>query len=57
VAAEVPDRSLYDYVRAMALRYYGPEQGDAFAQAYREPREGVLLFRIVPERMISQRSD
>lgn len=53
---EATDRSLYDDVRAMALAYYGPEEGERFAERYRGERPEIVLFRIVPERIVHQRS-
>ena len=41
------DRSLYDLILAMALRYYGEEKGHAFAENYRDPAE-VAAFMLVP---------
>jgi hypothetical protein len=41
----------------MALAYYGPEKGEAFAETYRRDRPGTVLFRLIPDRVISQRSD
>lgn len=54
---EATDRSLYEDVRAMALAYYGAEQGEPFAETYRGDRPDVALFRIVPERIVHQRSE
>jgi PPOX class probable F420-dependent enzyme len=54
---EESDGSLYDYVRRMALAWYGPERGEAFADGYRGDRPNVALFRLVPERITGQRSD
>jgi PPOX class probable F420-dependent enzyme len=39
-------------VRLMALAYYGPERGAAFAEGYRD-RPGAVLFRIRPRRLVS----
>ena len=39
-------------VRLMALSYYGPERGAAFAEGYRD-RPGSVLFRIRPRRLVS----
>lgn len=54
---EASPADLYRYVERMALAYYGAEQGAAFAQGYRGEKPGVVLFRLVPERIVSQRSD
>ena len=47
------DRPLYDLVLSMALRYYGEEMGSAFAEGYREPRPGVVAFRLSPRTIAS----
>jgi PPOX class probable F420-dependent enzyme len=56
VAEEVSDRSLYDEVLDMAVRYYGDEKGRPFAENYRE-NDSAVLFRVVPERIVSFESD
>jgi len=53
---EATDRSLFDDVLSMALAYYGEEKGRTFAEDYRRERPEVALFRIVPERIVHQRS-
>lgn len=53
---EATDRSLYDDVRAMAIAYYGEREGEAFAERYRGARPEIALFRIVPDRIVHQRS-
>jgi PPOX class probable F420-dependent enzyme len=53
---EATDRSLFDDVLTMAIAYYGEERGRAFAEDYRRERPEVALFRIVPERIVHQRS-
>lgn len=52
---EESDASLYDYVRRMAVAYYGPERGGEFAESYRN-RSDVALFRLVPERVTARLS-
>lgn len=52
---EVSGRSLYDDVRRMALAYYGPAEGERFAEGYRD-RPDVAHFRIVPDRIVARRS-
>lgn len=52
----VTEKPLYDYVRRMAIAYYGPEKGEEFAERYREPRSDVVLYRLVPAKIIAQRS-
>ena len=56
VVEEATDRSLYDEVLDMAVRYYGAGKGRAFAENYRE-NPAVVLFRIVPSRIVSFESD
>ena len=53
---EVTGRSLYDDVRRMAVAYYGEAEGVAFAERYRGDRPDIAHFRIVPERVVHQRS-
>ena len=50
-------RPLFDLVLGMARRYYGEEKGRAFAEGYRDSPEGVVAFRLVPERIVSFESD
>jgi PPOX class probable F420-dependent enzyme len=54
---EETNRPLYDLVLAMALRYYGPEEGRAFAEDYREDRFGSVSFRLIPRRILSHSPD
>ena len=54
---EETDRPLYDLVLAMALRYYGPEEGRVFAEDYREDRFGSVSFRLIPRRILSHSPD
>lgn len=53
---EVSGRSLYEDVRQMAVAYYGQAEGEAFAERYRGERGDIAHFRIVPERIVHQRS-
>ncbi|MCB9482758.1 MAG: TIGR03618 family F420-dependent PPOX class oxidoreductase [Dehalococcoidia bacterium] len=53
---EVTGRSLYDDVRRMAVAYYGEAEGVAFAERYRGDRPDIAHFRIVPDRIVHQRS-
>ncbi|MCA9851580.1 MAG: TIGR03618 family F420-dependent PPOX class oxidoreductase [Dehalococcoidia bacterium] len=55
-AEEVTGRSLYDDVRRMAVAYYGEAEGVAFAERYRGDRPDIAHFRIVPDRIVHQRS-
>ena len=48
---EEVDRSLYELVLMMALRYYGDEVGNEFAQGYRNQKTNVAVFRLVPHRI------
>jgi pyridoxine/pyridoxamine 5'-phosphate oxidase len=48
---EEVDRSLYELVLMMALRYYGDEVGTEFAQEYKDQSANVAAFRLVPERI------
>ena len=56
VVEEATDRSLYDDVRSMALAYYGAEKGEPFAASYAGDRPDIVLFRIIPSRIVHQRS-
>jgi PPOX class probable F420-dependent enzyme len=49
-------RSLYEDVRRMAVAYYGPVEGEAFAGRYRGDQPDVAHFRLVPERITHQQS-
>jgi hypothetical protein len=48
---------VFDLVLSMALRYYGEEKGTAFAEDYRDASDDVVVFRLVPERIVSYVSD
>ena len=50
---EEVDRPQFDLVLSMALRYYGEEEGRAFAEGYRHNPEHIVVFRLVPERIAS----
>ena len=54
---EEVERSQFDLALSMALRYYGEEEGRAFAESYRHNPENVVVFRIVPERIASFTGD
>ena len=53
---EESDRPLYDLVLAMAVRYYGDEQGREFAEGYRD-NPGVVLFKLTPQRIVWQAAE
>ena len=46
-------RPLYDLVLSMAIRYYGEEEGRAFAEGYRDGSEDAVVFRLAPTRIAS----
>ena len=46
-------RPLYDLVLFMAIRYYGEEEGRAFAEGYRDGSEDAVVFRLAPTRIAS----
>ncbi len=48
---EEAQRPLYDLVLSMAVRYYGEEDGRAFAEGYREQSEDTVIFRLTPTRI------
>ena len=50
-------RPVFDLVLSMALRYYGEEEGRAFAEGYRHDSTQVVVFRLVPERIASFTED
>ena len=49
--AEEVQRPLYDLVLSMAVRYYGEEEGRAFAEGYREQSGDTVIFRLTPTRV------
>ena len=51
-SVEESDRSLYELVLAMALRYYGEEQGPEYAKVYAS-NEDMVVLRLTPERVVS----
>ena len=48
---EEVERPLYELALSMALRYYGEEQGEKFAEDYKDQSKNVAVFRLVPERV------
>lgn len=50
-AVEEVQRPLYDLVLSMAVRYYGEEEGRAFAEGYREQSDDTVIFRLTPTRI------
>ena len=48
---EEVERPLYELALSMALRYYGEEQGEKFAEHYKDQSKNVAVFRLVPERV------
>ena len=48
---EEVDRPLYDLVLSMATRYYGDDEGRAFAEGYRGSHPDVVIFRLTPTRV------
>ena len=44
-------RPLYGLVLSMATRYYGAEQGRAFAEHYRGQPQDVVIFKLTPTRI------
>ena len=48
---EEVERPLYDLVLGMAVRYYGEEEGRAFAEEYRGDRPEIVVFRLTPARV------
>ena len=47
------DRSVYELALTMAQRYYGEEEGRAFAQEYRDEPPGVVAFMLTPRYIAS----
>ena len=48
---EEVDRPLYGLVLSMATRYYGEEEGRAFAEHYRGEPQDVVVFKLTPARI------
>ena len=48
---EEVDRQLYDLVLSMAVRYYGEEEGQSFAEGYSGEQPDVVIFRLIPTRV------
>ena len=48
---EEVDRPLYDLVLSMAVRYYGEEEGQEFAESYLEEETDLVVFRLMPTRV------
>ena len=47
------DEALYDVALRMATRYYGEDEGRAFAESYRGGSPGTVVFRVRPQRIVS----
>ncbi len=45
---EEVDRSVYQLIKGMALRYYGEKEGQAFADNYKDEPENVVAFKLTP---------
>ena len=54
---EEVDRPLYDLVLSMAVRYYGEDEGRAFAEEYRGDRPDIVIFKLVPTRVADYTGD
>ena len=54
---EEVDRSLYELVLSMAVRYYGQEKGREFAEDYRGEHPDVVVLRLTPRSVASIVSD
>lgn len=48
---EEVERPLYDLVLSMAIRYYGEDEGRAFAEGYRQQSDDVVIFKLTPTRI------
>ena len=49
---EEVERPLYDLVLAMAVRYYGEDEGRAFTDEYLGGNPDVVVFRLAPDRVV-----
>lgn len=47
------DDPIYEVALRMATRYYGEEEGRAFAEPYRDGSPGTVVFRVRPEHIVS----
>lgn len=47
------DESVYDVALRIATRYYGDEEGRAFAEPYRDGSPGTVVFRVRAEHVVS----
>ena len=54
---EEVERPLYDLVLSMAVRYYGEDEGRAFAEGYRRQSEDTVIFRLTPSRVADYTSE
>lgn len=51
---EEVDRSLYELTLSMALRYYGEEEGQAFANNYKDEPKNVVAFKLTPRHIAAE---
>ena len=54
---EEVERSLYELVLVMALRYYGKGKGAEFSEGYKNESENVAVFRLVPDHVANSLED
>ena len=38
----------------MAIRYYGPDEGSEFAKSYPDDKKGVVIFQLIPDKIIEE---
>jgi hypothetical protein len=47
-------KPLHDFVKKMAIRYYGPDEGSEFAKSYPDDKKGVVIFQLIPDKIIEE---
>ena len=45
---------LQDFVKKLAIRYYGQEEGREFAALYPDDKKGVVVFKLVPDKIVEE---
>ena len=48
------EKPIHEFVKNMADRYYGPVEGPEFAALYPDNKKGIVIFRLVPDKIIEE---
>ena len=45
---------LQDFVKKLAIRYYGEEEGREFADLYPDDKKGGVVFKLIPDKIVEE---